>query len=425
MNERGLIVDAGELKRFAQLERNVIIFGRVLRGMGLGAQPDRLVLLGQALDAVCLRSRADVKAAARSVLVRSPEEASTFDRAFDLFWSSAVTPQVAHDAANDPMAPQQEADGEPRAQAPEFARPSTQRARPNAAFVRSDGEDAKPGDEGASAVEGDRSFTYSFAEGLYQKEFSQLSDIEAERARELTRRHVWELGTRRTRRTQRGRGSGAFDHRRTLRESLRRGGEVLSLATRTHRRKQRDLVLLCDISGSMDRYSRLLLQFVHTVRHSVGRVEAFVFGTRLTRITRQIRHRDIREALDDVAANVADWAGGTRIGECLRTFNLRWANRVLGRGAIVLIISDGWDRGDIDLLAAEMQRLQRSAYRLIWLNPLLGSSRYRPQTVGMQAALPYIDNFLPAHNLHSLIQLAELLNDVDHRRPVRAQRNAS
>jgi uncharacterized protein with von Willebrand factor type A (vWA) domain len=423
MNERGLVVDAGELVRFAQLERNVIIFGRVLRGMGLGAQPDRLVLLGQALDAVGLRSRADVKDAARSVLVRSPEEAAKFDAAFDLFWSTAVAPQMPQSAPGDMLAPQPEADGEPRSEAPQFPQSSTQQ-RPTTAFVRSDGSDAKPGDESATAVEGDRAFTYSFAEGLYQKEFSQLSEAEAERARELTRRQVWELGTRRSRRTQRGAG-GPFDHRRTLRESLRRGGEVLSLATRTRKRKQRDLVLLCDISGSMDRYSRLLLQFVHTVRHSVGRVEAFVFGTRLTRITRQIRHRDIRAALDDVAASVADWAGGTRIGECLRTFNLKWANRVLGRGAIVLIISDGWDRGDIDLLAAEMKRLQRSAYRLIWLNPLLGSSRYRPQTVGMQAALPYIDNFLPAHNLHSLMQLADLLNSVEDRRPVRAQRSAS
>jgi uncharacterized protein with von Willebrand factor type A (vWA) domain len=425
MSERGLIVDADELKRFAQLERNIIIFGRVLRRMGLGAKPDRLVLLAQALDAVGLRSRADVKAAARSVLVRSPEEASTFDAAFDLFWSTAVAGQMAHDAPDDPLAPEVEANGEPRAAAQEFPRGENRSVRPEAAFVRSDGSDAKPGDEGAMPVEGDRAFTYSFAEGLYQKEFSQLSEAETDRARELTRRHVWALGSRRTRRTKRGSGSGPFDHRRTLRESLRRGGEVLSLATRTRRRKQRDLVLLCDISGSMDRYSRLLLQFVHTVRHSVGRVEAFVFGTRLTRITRQIRHRDIRAALDDVAANVADWAGGTRIGECLRTFNLRWANRVLGRGAIVLIISDGWDRGDIDLLAAEMRRLQRSAYRLIWLNPLLGSSRYRPQTVGMQAALPFIDNFLPAHNLNSLMQLAELLNSVEDRRPVRAQQAAS
>jgi uncharacterized protein with von Willebrand factor type A (vWA) domain len=174
----------------------------------------------------------------------------------------------------------------------------------------------------------------------------------------------------------------------------------------------------------MDRYSRLLLQFVHTVRHAVGNVEAFVFGTRLTRITRQLRHREIRAALDDVSASVVDWAGGTRIGESLHAFNLLWARRVLGRGAIVVIISDGWDRGDIDLLSREMERLQRSAYRLIWLNPLLGSAGYRPQTVGMKAALPYIDNFLPAHNLKSLVQLAALLQSIEHRRPSRVQHRA-
>jgi uncharacterized protein with von Willebrand factor type A (vWA) domain len=150
-------------------------------------------------------------------------------------------------------------------------------------------------------------------------------------------------------------------------------------------------------------------------------VEAFVFGTRLTRITRQLRHREIQEALEDVAASVVDWAGGTRIGESLHAFNRRWARRVLARGAIVVIVSDGWDRGDIDMLAREMERLQRSAYRLIWLNPLLGSTGYRPQTIGMKAALPYIDNFLPAHNLKSLVQLAVLLQTVEHRRPARAQ----
>ncbi|MBV8082047.1 MAG: VWA domain-containing protein [Candidatus Eremiobacteraeota bacterium] len=413
------MADAAELKRFTHLGRNVVIFGRVLRRLGLAVQPDRIILLDQALDAVGMRSRADVKAAARSVIVRKPEEIPTFDAAFELFWSKAVMP------APDPGAPPDTnpaIEGDPRKSPPDVHGSGTQAAQRQTTFVHSDGSGYEPPDERAEAVDGDRSFTYSFAEGLYQKELSNLSDDEAERARELTRRHVWELGTKRSRRMRHGEGAGAFDYRRTLRASLRRGGEALALITRRRKRKQRDLVLLCDISGSMDRYARLLLQFVHTVRHSVGRVEAFVFGTRLTRITRQIRHRDIRAALDDVSASVADWAGGTRIGECLRAFNLKWANRVLGRGAIVLIISDGWDRGDIDLLAAEMKRLQRGAYRLIWLNPLLGSPRYRPQTVGMQAALPYIDNFLSAHNLRSLMQLADLLNTVEDRRPVRAQR---
>ena len=412
------VADPGEAFRF--LGHNVIVFGRSLRALGLGAQPDRLVLLGQVLEAVGLNKREDVKVASRSVLVRNPEEARAFDAAFDLFWSAAAAPRSTT-LESEP--PSEMTGGRPRARAAHsFAAPSTsQRA---SGPMASEFAPSAPAGAERALDDGDRAFTYSFAEGLYHKEFSQFTETEAEHARELTRRHVWDLGTKRSRRSTAGSGHGEFDYRRTMRATMRRGGEVLALATRMRKRKRRDIVLLCDISGSMDRYSRLLLQFVHTVRHSVGRVEAFVFGTRLTRITRQLRHRDIREALDDVSSTVLDWAGGTRIGECLREFNTRWAHRVLGRGAIVLIISDGWDRGDLDLLAREMCRLQRSAYRLIWLNPLLGSSRYRPHTVGMQAALPYIDNFLPAHNLRSLMQLGELLRVVEDRRPVRAQGGA-
>jgi uncharacterized protein len=185
--------------------------------------------------------------------------------------------------------------------------------------------------------------------------------------------------------------------------------------------KPRQIVLICDISGSMDRYSRLLLQFMHTVEHGLDRVEVFVFGTRLTRVTRQLRMRHIDAALERVSKEVQDWAGGTRIGESLLTFNTRWARRVLGRGAIVLIISDGWDRGDVDLLRREIARLQRSSFRLIWLNPLLGSPTYQPLTRGIQAALPYVDDFMPVHNLDSLESLALALADVTGRRPVRRQ----
>lgn len=376
-----------------------------------------MVLLAQALEMVGLRSREDVRSAARTVLTRSADEATRFDAAFDVFWSAM------HDRRHDDDRPGDDDGGYPgedRRDEPGAGLQSSATAAAPPPESRESGAPEKDRDA-LHLIEGDRSFTYSFAEGLYQKDFSRLSDSELDRARELTKRQAWDLGRRLTRRMKAGRGGGAFDPARTLRSSLRRGGEMLSLETRLRRSKQRDLVLLCDISGSMDRYSRLLLQFVHTVRHAVGNVEAFVFGTRLTRITRQLRHREIQEALDDVAASVADWAGGTRIGESLHTFNRTWARRVLGRGAIVIIISDGWDRGDIGMLAREMERLQRSSYRLIWLNPLLGSAGYRPQTVGMKAALPFIDNFLPAHNLKSLVQLAALLQSVEHRRPTRAQ----
>ena len=406
---------------FAALCRNAVAFGRGLRANGFRAQPDRTQLFAQALDAVGLRSRADARAAARAVFARSAEDVRRFDAVFDAVWASSSAPPRG-DAEDDNA---HDDGGDPRARTADELDDGGHAMRSVAAMPAEGPDRSGEGDaerrDRVHLVEGDRSATYAFAEGLYSKDFSRLNAAELERARELTKRQAWDLGRRLTRRTRAGRGGGVADLPRTLRSSLRNGGEILTLETRVRRTKQRDLVLLCDISGSMDRYSRLLLQFVHTVRHAVGKVEAFVFGTRLTRITRQLRHREIHAALDDVAASVVDWAGGTRIGESLQMFNQRWGRRVLSRGAIVVIISDGWDRGDIDLLAREMRRLQLSAYRLIWLNPLLGSAGYRPQTVGMTAALPFVDDFLPANNLKSLVQLAALLQTVDHRRPSRSQ----
>jgi uncharacterized protein with von Willebrand factor type A (vWA) domain len=182
--------------------------------------------------------------------------------------------------------------------------------------------------------------------------------------------------------------------------------------TRTPKRKPRPLVVIADISGSMERYTRLLLHFIYGLVQSPGRrVEAFVFSTRLTRITRQLEYKDVDEALSEVSDAVHDWAGGTRTGESLKDFNYHWGRRVLGRGAVVLIISDGWDRGRPELLTKEMDRLHRSCHRLVWLNPLLGSPVYEPLTQGIRAALPHVDDFLPVHNLASLEQLGKLLGE--------------
>jgi uncharacterized protein with von Willebrand factor type A (vWA) domain len=208
--------------------------------------------------------------------------------------------------------------------------------------------------------------------------------------------------------------------RRIVRRNLKYGAELLELTWRKTREKPRPLVIICDISGSMSLYSRLLLHFIHTISNGLLNVEAFVFGTRLTRITRQLKRRDVDDAVRDVSKAVQDWSGGTRIGDALHSFNQQWARRVLGRGAVVLIISDGWDRGEAGTLNVEMDRLQHSCHRLIWLNPLLGSPDYRPLTVGMKTALPYIDNFLPAHNLDSLIHLGNLLSTIDESRPERS-----
>ena len=203
-----------------------------------------------------------------------------------------------------------------------------------------------------------------------------------------------------------------MDLRRTIRHSLRHGGEPLALARRQRKIKPRPLVVLCDISGSMERYSRVLLQFLYVMANRLAHVDVFVFGTRLSRLTRQLRVGTVNTALDGAVASVNDWGGGTRIGSTLHAFNRDWAPRVLGRGAVVLIVSDGWDRGDVALLAQEMARLQRRAHRIIWLNPLLGDPGYAPLVRGIRAALPFVDAMLPVHNLVSLAQLARTLSDL-------------
>jgi uncharacterized protein with von Willebrand factor type A (vWA) domain len=245
------------------------------------------------------------------------------------------------------------------------------------------------------------------------KDFGEFTPAELERARLLLQTLPWHLSLRRTRRWQRASG-GAVDLRPVLRRNLMRGGELLELPRRRRRETARPIVLIADVSGSMERYSRVMLHFVYGLSHSGTRVETFMFATRLTRVTRQLTERG-REAVSRLARDVDDWGGGTRIGAALRTFNTRWARRVMRNGPVVLIVSDGWDRGEPALLKQELARVRRSCYRLIWLNPLLGSASYEPLTRGMLAALDHVDDFLPAHNLASLEQLADRLRDLPGR----------
>ena len=240
-------------------------------------------------------------------------------------------------------------------------------------------------------------------------------------ARQLMASLRWSPGLRLTRRKERGRGP-ALDVRRTLRDSAQYGGELMHLRTRRRKEKPRRLVVVCDVSGSMERYTRMLLHFIHSLYGGLeSRVEAFLFATRLTRITKQLGQRDIDQAVSEVAKTVPDWSGGTRIGAALREFNFRWARRTLGWGSIVLIVSDGWDRGEPETLSEEMARLQRSCRRLIWLNPLAGAEDYEPLTQGMRAAAPYVDDLLPVHNLAALLDLASYLNGLATSWPVRRQ----
>ena len=253
---------------------------------------------------------------------------------------------------------------------------------------------------------------YSDVELLHDKDFSEYTDAERRAARAVLRelaRHGPQRTGRRTRPDRRGR-EPRVDVGRTLRGSLRTGGEPLHLVRRTRVETARPLVLLLDVSGSMAPYARVLLQYAQAATVARPRVEVFAFGTRLTRLTLELRDRDPDTALQRAAEAVEDWAGGTRIGESLAQLN-REHGRRLGRGAVVVILSDGWDRGEPELLAAEMARLRRSAHRVIWLNPLKAAPGYEPLARGMAAALPYTDHFLPGHSLRSLAELAALLTD--------------
>ncbi len=384
---------------------NLLRFAEVLRRLGLDAGPANVLDMVRATEHVHIGRRAEFYQAARSIFVHRKQDLPVFDEAFNVFWRKPNTARSGMDLRSM---------GEQR----RFRKPqvSVGSDEPMDDALALDGD---PDDDSVSRI--DLTRTYSAREVLRQKDFAQFSGPEIAEARRMMASLRWDLGQRRTRRMIPGNGAN-FDLRRTLRRSLQYGGELVDLAERGPKSRPRSLALLCDVSGSMERYTRMLLHFIHTI--AAGQpIEAFLFATRITRITRQLRYRSIDQAIAEVSRAVPDWAGGTRIGEAVKTFNYQWLRRTLRGQAIVMIISDGWDRGDPDLLARETSRLQRSCHRLMWLNPLLGSPDYRPLTQGMQAALPYIDDFLPVHNMNSLQALADHLSAIGpERSPGRAYR---
>ena len=379
---------------------NLLRFAEVLRRLGLDAGPANVLDMVRATEHVHIGRRGEFYQAARSIFVHRKQDLPIFDEAFQVFWRKPNTARSGMDLRSM---------GEQR----RFRRPQVSAGHDEPMDdTLALGGDAD--DDSVSLI--DMTQTYSAREVLRQKDFAQFSGQEIAEARRMISALRWDLGQRRTRRLVPGDGSG-IDVRRTLRRSLQYGGEMLDLAERGPKSRPRSLTLICDVSGSMERYTRMLLHFIHTI--SAGQpLEAFLFATRLTRITRQLRYRSIDQAITEVSRAVPDWAGGTRIGEAVKAFNYQWLRRTLRGQAIVLIISDGWDRGEPELLARETSRLQRSCHRLIWLNPLLGSPDYQPLTQGMQAALPYVDDFLPVHNLNSLQALADHLSSIGPQRGV-------
>jgi uncharacterized protein with von Willebrand factor type A (vWA) domain len=382
-----------------KLLHNLLLFGRVCKGLGMDVTPSRMIDVAHALELIDLGRKQDVYHTLRALIVTRQRDLPLFDEAFRTFWrkpSEGWTMLNFHPPT------------EPHRQR------KTQFLLPPEAAPDNGATDSGAADSHLFLVVP----TFSQQEVLRYKDFATMTGEEIAQARRLIARLRWGLGVRKTRRFVPGKGT-LLDPRRAFRRNMRFAGEPLEFLTRAPKIKPRRLVLLCDISGSMERYTRLLLHFMHTLANSIYQVESFVFSTRLTRITRPIRHRSIDVTLRQVSTTVKDWGGGTRIGDAMHEFNYRWARRVLGDGAVVLLITDGWDRGDPALLQQEIARLQRNCYRLIWLNPLIDAPQYEPLTRGAQALLPFVDDFLPVRNLANLESLARELQRVDWRRPER------
>jgi len=380
----------------ARLAENIMHFARVLRAAGLPVGPAKVIAALDAVDAVGIENREDFRAALQSVLIERHEQQTLFDQAFELFWRNPrmlermlqlLLPRIYGRVPRDEAA------------APLPGRLADAMSPP----------DRKPTEDAAEQeVELDAALTFSPREVLQGRDFESMSVDELAQVKAMIARlrlPLPEIPTRRTVVADRG---TTVDLRASLRAMTSARGAVVPLAWRKLRRRRPPLVLLFDISGSMDRYSRMLLFFLHAITNDRDRVHVLLFGTRLTNITRHLRQRDVDVAIARVSASVTDWAGGTRIGACLAEFNRRWSRRLLGQGAIVLLISDGLDSDVGDGLAQEMDRLHKSCRRLIWLNPLLRYEGFEARPAGIRAMLPYVDEFLPVHNLESLMQLASV-----------------
>jgi len=370
------------------LLENLLTFGRLLKRAGIDTHAGRTTDVVEALGHVNLDSRDEVYHATRALLVHRKDQIPIFDVAFDAFWRAHRAETIRNRRRD------------------EHANGGVSVVDMRGVVGSGEADDALDDDD---STDPERVATWSDRGGTANRDFAELTVDELAAARRALARLVWNPGERRTRRWVRGRGA-RVDLRRAIAESLRTGGDVVRLPRRRRRIRPRPLVLLCDVSGSMERYSRMLLQFAHAVTRRHQRVETFLFSTRLTRVTRELRISGPDDALASVSRAVTDWSGGTRIGHAVREFHQRWGRRVLHRGPVVLLISDGWDRGDPVELGEQIARLQRSCHRLVWLNPLIGTADYAPLTRGLQAALPFVDDFLPARTLNNLADLAIHLN---------------
>ncbi len=373
----------------ASCEEISVAFARVLRGAGLVVPLDAVLAFTDALAAVGLSRRRNVYWAARATLVRRPEDLALFERAFKVFFEGRRPAD----------------DDEPEPEPLHIT-----------IVVDSDDETDEADDGSGDDPDDDPTIhlRFSAAEVLREKDFAAYTPEELQAAHTLMTRLRLAGTPRRSRRLLPTRRGGTHpDLRRTVRTALRAGGEPIRRERRRVGERNRRLVLLLDVSGSMEPYARALVRFVHAAVAGRQRVEAFALGTRLTRVTRELTSRDPDRAIALAAGRVSDWSGGTRLGDCLRRFNDEWGVRGMARGAIVVILSDGWDRGDPEVLAEQMARLSRVAYRVIWVNPLKVTPGYAPLARGMAAALPYVDAFVEGHSISAMEELARVIDGAE------------
>jgi len=361
-----------------------VAFARILRGAGLDVPLDSVIIFVNALGQLGLEDRNDVYWAAHATLIRRHEDTPIFDRAFAVFWDQ----RIAIDAAN------------------------IERELVSMTLLIDD-ENASADDTAGEPVDDKNTIMLRFSsvETLREKDFAEYNPAELREAEQfMSSLRLAGPPKKSLRLIKTNRHGARHDIRRTMRASLQHDGEPIERYWREPSTRLRRLVVLLDISGSMEPYARALLRFMHAAVVGRQRVEAFTFGTRLTRITKELTSRDPDKALSQTSAQVSDWSGGTRLGECLRTFNDKWGVGGMARGSIFVVLSDGWDRGDPEVLAEQMQRLNRVAYRVIWVNPLKVSPGYAPLARGMAAALPYIDDFVEGHSLEALQHLTEVIS---------------
>lgn len=379
------MIEALDAEVHAPAERMAVAFARVLRGAGLLVPIGRLLTFVEALGSVGMTQRDHVYWAGRTTLLHRPEDIALFDRAFRIFWLGETAEALA--SPEEPT---------------------------HVTLAVDDGH----GDDAAGAPSDDPTLALRFSatEVLRHKDFAEYDESELRIAQQLMAQLRFVGPPRTSFRYQPDRRGRRPDLRATMRSSIRAGGEPIRRHWREPGERLRRLVLLLDVSGSMEPYARAMLRFVQAAVAGRQRVEAFAMGTRLTRVTKELNSRDPDLALRQAAERVHDWSGGTRLGECLRSFNDQWGVRGMARGSIVVVLSDGWDRGDPEVLGEQMQRLRRIAYNLVWVNPLKVTPGYAPLARGMAAALPYVDHFVEGHSLVAMEELASVIAATSRRR---------